>query len=63
MKLKPILDVVDFSRDFVDPAGELHVIGAEETVSLAHYFLQKVGFQYRLQQNTLYNLNLKGMQF
>ncbi|MAI07921.1 MAG: hypothetical protein CMF61_03090 [Magnetococcales bacterium] len=51
MKLKPILDVVDFSRDFVDPAGELHVIGAEETVSLAHYFLQKVRFSVAVLKN------------
>lgn len=51
MKLKPILDVVDFSRDFVDPSGNLYVLGAEKTIQAAHSFVSKAHFSVAILKN------------
>lgn len=49
--MKPILDVVDFSKGFVLPGRTLYVPRAETTIVPAHNFLKKAQFSYALLKN------------
>tara|TARA_R110000868_G_scaffold190862_1_gene434831 strand:- start:135604 stop:136425 length:822 start_codon:yes stop_codon:yes gene_type:complete len=51
MKKFPLLDIVDFSADFMLPGSVLYVPGAEKTVKPAKYFLSNTRFSYALLKN------------
>jgi nicotinamidase/pyrazinamidase len=49
--MKPLLDIVDFSKGFVLPERTLYVPNAEQTIEPAHEFLKKAEFSYALLKN------------